>query len=254
MARGALVGEVATRTGVSVRTLHHYDRIGLLRPEGRSPAGYRRYAEADLLRLQQILTLRGLGFSLRRIGELLDRPGFDLAASLRAQRAAVRARIGELERVDAALGALLAERGRSGAWDWDLAAAAVAAAHDGWHAGASEMERLYTPEQLARFAEVAETTPADEIAAIETAWAALLADVRAGAADGLAAGDPSAQALVARWDALTERTTAHYRAHPELLEAVRANYAGDAFAGDDRAPQAADLAFVERARAAGGAG
>ena len=116
------------------------------------------------------------------------------------------------------------------------------------------MERLYTPEQLARFAEVAETTPTGEIAAIETAWAALLADVRAGAADGLAAGDPRAQALVARWDALTERTTAHYRAHPELLDAVRANYERDAFAGDDRAPQAADLAFVDRARAAASGG
>src|SRR4026208_2411927 len=87
------VGEVATLTRVSVRTLHHYDRIGLWRPAARSGGGYRLYGEDDLLRLQQILTLRYLGFPLKRIGELLDRPDFDLVASLRVQQQALRERI-----------------------------------------------------------------------------------------------------------------------------------------------------------------
>ena len=73
MGRYYRVGEVATLTRVSVRTLHHYDRIGLLRPALHSAGGYRLYEESDLLRLQQILTLRYLGFPLKQIGELLDR-------------------------------------------------------------------------------------------------------------------------------------------------------------------------------------
>src|SRR5512140_1748609 len=64
------VGEVAKATGVSVRTLHHYDEVGLLTPSMRSESRYRLYDEGDLLRLLQIKTLRQLGFSLQEIREL----------------------------------------------------------------------------------------------------------------------------------------------------------------------------------------
>ena len=57
------VGQVAALARVSVRTLHHYDEIGLLRPSGRSDAGYRLYDDSDLDRLHQVLLYRGLGFS-----------------------------------------------------------------------------------------------------------------------------------------------------------------------------------------------
>ncbi len=99
MGRSYRVGEVATLTRVSIRTLHHYDRIGLVRPSARSAAGYRLYREGDLLRLQQVLTLRYLGFPLKDIGRLLDRPDFDVLASMRIQRGVLRQRIAELERV-----------------------------------------------------------------------------------------------------------------------------------------------------------
>ena len=72
--------------GVSVRTLHHYDEIGLLRPSKRSESGYRQYSPADLLRLQQILLHRELGMPLREIGALLDAPDFDAATALREHR------------------------------------------------------------------------------------------------------------------------------------------------------------------------
>src|SRR5918992_6063250 len=98
MGRYYRVGEVAALTRVSVRTLHHYDRFGLLRPALHSAGGYRMYGESELLRLQQILTLRYLGFPLKRIGELLDRTDFDLVASLRVQRQAARGPVEELER------------------------------------------------------------------------------------------------------------------------------------------------------------
>src|SRR5919107_5971819 len=120
MGRYYRVGEVATLTHVSVRTLHHYDRIGLLRPATHSAGGYRLYGDADLLRLQQILILRYLGFPLKRIGELLDRDDFDLVASLRVQRQVLHDRIAELERISAAIGDLVDQRLTSGEWPWQL--------------------------------------------------------------------------------------------------------------------------------------
>jgi DNA-binding transcriptional MerR regulator len=80
------VSEVAGLARVSVRTLHHYDSIGLLRPSARSCSGYRLYDGADLERLQRILYFRELGFSLDEIREVLDDPGFDPVEALVMQR------------------------------------------------------------------------------------------------------------------------------------------------------------------------
>src|SRR4051794_29342440 len=68
------VGELAKATGLTVKTLHHYDEIGLLRPSGHTDAGHRLYCKRDLGRLQQILSLRLLGFSLEQIGDALSDP------------------------------------------------------------------------------------------------------------------------------------------------------------------------------------
>jgi DNA-binding transcriptional MerR regulator len=81
------VGQVASFAGVTVRTLHHYDEIGLLSPGGRTGAGYRRYGEPDLERLQQIMFYRELGFSLDDITAMLDDPGADPGAHLSRQHA-----------------------------------------------------------------------------------------------------------------------------------------------------------------------
>ncbi|MDD6731026.1 MAG: MerR family transcriptional regulator, partial [Eggerthellaceae bacterium] len=71
------VHEVSELAHVSVRTLHHYDKIGLLRPSARSEAGYRLYSDGDAARLQQIMLFRELEFSLADIGAILDSPRFD---------------------------------------------------------------------------------------------------------------------------------------------------------------------------------
>jgi DNA-binding transcriptional MerR regulator len=80
------VGQVARLTGVSVRTLHHYDEIGLLQPSMRSEAGYRLYGPADLERLQQVLFFRELSFSLDEILQILSDPELQVASALRMQR------------------------------------------------------------------------------------------------------------------------------------------------------------------------
>jgi DNA-binding transcriptional MerR regulator len=96
------VGAVSRLTGVSVRTLHHYDRIGLLVPGDRSSAGYRRYDQADLDRLTRILCYRELGFGLEQIAELLAADA-DPAEHLRRQRELVRQRIERLQAVAVAI-------------------------------------------------------------------------------------------------------------------------------------------------------
>jgi MerR family transcriptional regulator, thiopeptide resistance regulator len=90
------VGQVAERSGVTVRTLHHYDEIGLLRPSRRSASGYRLYTDEDLVRLQHVVVYRRLGFSLEDVAVLLDDPEADVAGHLRRQRAAVMSRLDEL--------------------------------------------------------------------------------------------------------------------------------------------------------------
>jgi DNA-binding transcriptional MerR regulator len=80
------VKEVAGLVGVSVRTLHHYDQIGLLKPESVSPAGYRLYTDRNLERLQQILFFKEIGFDLHEIKEVLDSPGFDRRNALYTHR------------------------------------------------------------------------------------------------------------------------------------------------------------------------
>lgn len=80
------VKEVAELVGVSVRTLHHYDQIGLLIPKSTTQAGYRLYTDKDLERLQQILFFKEIGFHLQEIKQILDSPGFDRKQALQAHK------------------------------------------------------------------------------------------------------------------------------------------------------------------------
>ncbi|MDC0723510.1 MerR family transcriptional regulator [Nannocystis bainbridge] len=105
------VKQVASIAGVSVRTLHHYDEIGLLRPSGRSSAGYRLYSEADLSRLQQVLFFRALEFPLQEICRLMRDPEFDIGASLRMQRQLLREKAVRLQSLLVAVDAALARLG-----------------------------------------------------------------------------------------------------------------------------------------------
>jgi DNA-binding transcriptional MerR regulator len=95
------IGEIAAAGGVTVRTLHHWDAVGLLVPSGRTAAGYRTYDAADLERLQQVLTYRELGFGLEEIKGLLDDPAVDALDHLRRQHALLAGRIARLQGVAA---------------------------------------------------------------------------------------------------------------------------------------------------------
>ncbi|MBV9605130.1 MAG: MerR family transcriptional regulator [Solirubrobacterales bacterium] len=108
------VGEVAELAGVTVRTLHHYDELGLLSPSGRSEAGYRQYSYDDLARLREILVWRALGFSLAEIASLLDDPGHDRLVALERQRELIALEIDRLGVLAGAVDAAIVAH-RSGA-------------------------------------------------------------------------------------------------------------------------------------------
>ncbi|WEV26956.1 MerR family transcriptional regulator [Streptomyces sp. 71268] len=104
-----LIGEVARRSGVSARMLRHYESLGLVRPSGRTGAGYREYADADIRRIFHVESLRALGMSLREIGRALDDPDFapativgDLVAATRERIAAETELLTRLRRIEAA--------------------------------------------------------------------------------------------------------------------------------------------------------
>src|SRR5262245_48879149 len=91
------VGELARRTGLTIRTLHHYDEIGLLKPSHHTESGHRLYAAGDVARLQQVISLRQLGFTLEEVQDCLDRPGFSPLEVLRLHATRLRDQI-ELQR------------------------------------------------------------------------------------------------------------------------------------------------------------
>ena len=103
------VGQVAELAGVTVRTLHHYDEIGLVSPAGRTAAGYRMYADGDVERLARVLYYRELGFPLEQIAALMTEA--DASAQMREQHRLLRER---LDRVTAMLAALEKEMEAAG--------------------------------------------------------------------------------------------------------------------------------------------
>ena len=204
----------AKLAGVTVRTLHHYDRLGLLEPAGRSAAGYRLYADGDMVRLQQIVTLKFIGLPLETIRELLDRGPSDLGVLLARQREALEER---RRRLDGAVAAVReAER-------------VVASGRDPFEALARIVEviemqknwewvkKYYTEEQLA---DLSSRWNPELQAQAERDWAELIRDV-----EGALDEDPAserAQALAARWTALIERFTG---GDPGIAESLKNLYA-----------------------------
>jgi DNA-binding transcriptional MerR regulator len=221
MVEQLLAGEFAKRAGVTVRTLHHYDRVGLLKPGARSPAGYRLYGADDLARLQHIAALKFLGVPLRRIKALLERSPHDLRETLRLQRRL----LGEQRsRLDAALVAIeRADRAASenaDGPDWPSLRAILEVLT--MHKNSEWVKKYYSDEQLA---DLAARDGADVRTRGERDWAQLIADVEASLGD-----DPAGergQALAERWTALIGAFTGGdpgIRENLQKLYADRANW------------------------------
>lgn len=196
------VGELAKRTGVSVRTLHHYEEIGLLEPTERTSAGHRLYGVEAIERLQQILSLRQLGLSLEEVGEALDRPDFEPARLLRWQLARLGERLREIAGLVERLERLASryERGERVPVGEFLEAIERM----------KMVEEYYTPEQMAQLERRREEVGEDRIREVEEGWKDLAARVNEAIERGLDAESDSARELAREWRDLTRETMAGF--------------------------------------------
>lgn len=193
------VGELARQAGLTVRTLHHYDEIGLLRPSHRSGAGHRLYGAEDLGRLLQILSLRQTGLSLEEIRECLTRPELSLQRILEEHVSRLRERIALQQRLCDRLVAV-AKRLRS--------AETVSVEELITTMEAIIMfEKHYTEEQLQTLAARRQQLGEARIREGEAEWPVLIAQVRAEMDKGTDPGSDTVQRLAARWQALVDEFT-----------------------------------------------
>ena len=209
------VHEVCDLTGVSVRALQYYDRIGLLPPAGHTDAGYRLYVEAALERLQQILLFRELQFPLKDIRAILDSPGFDRDKALEQQITLLqlkKERIENLIVLARAMKTLGVDSMNFDAFDTKKLDAYAAEARASWGT---------TPE-YAEYERKFGQRPADEQKAVSAEMMAIFAEF--GAIRGGDPAAPEAQALVQK---LRDFITAHfYTCGKEMLQSLGRMYAG----------------------------
>lgn len=139
--------EFAKRAGVTIRALHHYDRLGLLKPSGRTAAGYRVYSDRDFARLEQIVALKFIGFPLSQIRELLHRKDTDLSAALRQQRETLAEKRDHLDRAMQAIERAEKIVASGGKADWEPFRKVIEVIQ--MQTRKDWMKKYYTEEQLA---------------------------------------------------------------------------------------------------------
>jgi DNA-binding transcriptional MerR regulator len=194
------VGHLARATGLTVRTLHHWDEIGLLRPAGRSGAGHRHYSDDDVRRLYRIVALRRLGLSLEDVGAALAAEGDDLRAAVAAHLARVEEQLAAQHELRRRLVGILDAFDRVAGPSTDQIIDAIEVM--------TMSERYYTPEQREQLAERRERLGDARIRDYEQEWAELLAAMERERAAGTDPADPGVQALAERWRELIAAFTA----------------------------------------------
>lgn len=237
---GLKVGELAKRTGISVRTLHHYDQIGLLSPSNRTEAGYRLYSDGEIIRLQQIMSLRQLGLFLEDIRHCLVRSDFSLQrvielhlARLREQMESKRKLYDRLEAVAAGL------RSTERASVENLLQIMEEM---------TKMEKYYTPEQLEELAQRRETLGEERIRQAEADWANLMKQVRAEMEKGTDPTNDRVQSLARRWMALVQEFSG---GNPEIEKSLRNMYHQESTVhGMDTASMREMMDYISKALAA----
>lgn len=207
------IGELARRTGLTVRTLHHYDEIGLLAPSYRTRAGHRQYTADDVARLQMIVSLRQLGLSLREIGGWLSRPDTSPRSVIELHLARLRQQIDEQQalyrRLEAIAGRLRTAEEVS-AEDF-LTTMEMIAMYD----------KYYSEEQRQKIEERGRQLGPEAIRAAEKEWPELIAKVRAEMEKGTDPASETVQALARRWMELVHAFTG---GDPGITQSLRTMY------------------------------
>lgn len=241
------VHEFAERAGVTVRALHHYDRLGVLRPTARTGSRYRLYSDRDLARLEQIVVLRFLGLPLREIRDLL-RSESGIADALRRQQRVLAARRRHLD--DAIMAIAHAERSleSTGTPDWAQFRHIIREIE--MQNDSDWAKRYYTEDAQAKVEERRALWSPELQERVTRDWNELFADVRAALGEDPAG--PRAQALAARWRTLLAGFTG---GDPEIQRGLNAMYADqDNWPAEQRERYRIDPAIMEFMMAAMRAG
>lgn len=238
------VGQLAALTGLTVRALHHYDHLGLVRPSARTAAGYRLYGEADVERLYRVLALRQLGLPLdavtqvldgqTSIGDLLDRHRAYLDRQLTAIRT-LRAQLGTMA------GAVRDAESLSVVDYLDLIRKVITVD--------DTVKKYFSDEQLADLAERREQLGEQAIADVQAAWPKLIERVQAAVDAGVDPASPQAQQLAAEWMGLLQQfhggdeglRDSLYRMYAENAQQIQQQHGG---------PSPALMEFIKSANAA----
>ena len=197
--------EFAEATGVTVRALHHYDRLRLLRPSRYTDAGYRLYSERDFARLEQIVALKFIGFPLREIKKILSRDSLDLAATLRQQREAIEEKRHRLDLAIQAIQRAEYVAGTSNEPGWEAFAKIIEVINM-----QTDMEwtrKYYSDEAQREIEKRAATIPREVIEQAQRDWDVLIKEVEAAVAAGEEPATEKSQALAARWSELVKGFT-----------------------------------------------
>jgi DNA-binding transcriptional MerR regulator len=192
------IGELAKATGLTVRTLHHYDDIGLLVPDERSYSGRRLYSEQNVRRLYRIAALRRLGLPLEQIGAVLDREP-DLVQAVREHLAQVDEAIAAQRRLRGTLTRMLKRLTRHDEPTLDQFIQAIEET--------TMSDRYYTPEQQEQLARERDALGEEGLYRAERDWGELIESVKAEQAAGTDPSDPRMLELARRWQALIRQFT-----------------------------------------------
>ncbi|HEY0158711.1 MAG TPA: MerR family transcriptional regulator [Thermoanaerobaculia bacterium] len=226
------IGDLAKRTGISIRTLHHYDEIGLLTPT-RTAAGHREYGREEIVRLQQILSLRQSGFSLEEIGGLLDRRDFDVRAVIGLHLARLQEQIRARQDLCARLEAIAAHYPTATAEEFIQAIEVM-----------TMFDKYYTKEQLETLEKRRQMLGEERMAAAPAEWSALMQDVRGHIRAGTDPKDPRVQELARKWRALIDEFTG---GDPAIEESLRNMYKGETRFAEEQGVDAEIGDYIRRA-------
>ncbi len=230
------VGAVAAATGVTVRALHHYDRLKLIAPSGRTATGHRLYLPKDVSRLLRIVSLRRLGLTLEQTAQCLDGPDGELLPVLERHLAALDARLAEQRALRERLAALTARLRADEDPDVGELFTTIEAM--------TMFEKHFTKDQLAWLEQRRRAVGDDRIREVEAEWPRLIAAVRAEMQRGTDPADPAVQALATRWQALVAEFTG---GRADIADGVARVYRHEPAARQRTGLDAEILAYVGRA-------
>ncbi|NJP11512.1 MAG: MerR family transcriptional regulator [Leptolyngbyaceae cyanobacterium RU_5_1] len=193
------VGDLAKQTGVSVRTLHYYDEIGLLSPSHRTETGYRLYGKDDIIRLQQIVSLRQIGFSLEQIRACLEQDEFSPHQVVQLHLSRLKEQIALQQQLYARLAAIATRLQSTETIELQEFIQLIEVT--------TMIGKYYTPDQQDYLQERRNQLGEEHIRQVETQWQELIEQVHTEMNNGSDPAGASVQALARRWlDLIAEFT------------------------------------------------